>query len=67
MDHDARIGQLPLALAIALRLHQAGAADSLIAAGLGIEPDGVRPMLEIARAKLERVAENGSQEEAGHT
>ena len=55
MDRDARIRRLPLALAIGLRLHEAGAADSLIAAGLGIEPEGVPPMLELARAKLGRL------------
>jgi len=59
MDRDARIRRLPLALAIGLRLHEAGAADTLIAAGLGIEPEGVPPMLELARAKLGRP-------EAGH-
>ena len=52
MDRDARIRRLPLALAIGLRLHEAGAADTLIAAGLGIEPEGVPPMLELAQAKL---------------
>ncbi len=59
MDRDARIRRLPLALAIGLRLHEAGAADTLIAAGLGIEPEGVPPVLELARAKLSRL-------EAGH-
>jgi hypothetical protein len=46
------IRRLPLALAIGLRLHEAGAADTLIATGLGIEPEGVPPMLDLARAKL---------------
>lgn len=55
MDRDARIRRLPLALAIGLRLHEAGAADTLIAAGLGIEPEGVPPMLELAKAKLARL------------
>ena len=59
MDRDARIRRLPLALAIGLRLHEAGAADTLIAAGLGIEPEGVPPMLELAQAKLSLL-------EAGH-
>jgi len=52
MDRDTQIRRLPLALAIGLRLHEAGAADTLIAVGLGIEPEGVPPMLELARAKL---------------
>lgn len=55
VDRDARIRRLPLALAIGLRLHEAGAADALIAAGLGIEPEGVPPMLELANAKLARL------------
>lgn len=55
VDRDARIRRLPLALAIGLRLHEAGAADTLIAAGLGIEPEGVPPMLELANAKLARL------------
>ena len=49
------IRRLPLALAIGLRLHEAGAPDTLIATGLGIEPEGVPPMLELARAKLSRI------------
>jgi hypothetical protein len=52
VNRDARIRRLPLALAIGLRLHEAGAADALIAVGLGIEPEGVPPVLELAKAKL---------------
>jgi hypothetical protein len=55
MDRDARIRRLPLVLAIGLRLHEAGAADPLIATGLGIEPEGVAPLLELARVKLSRL------------
>ena len=65
MDRNARIRRLPLALAIGLRLHEAGAADALIATGLGIEPEGVRPMLELARAKLCRLEAAEPSEEAG--
>jgi hypothetical protein len=49
------IRRLPVALAIGLRLHEAGATDTLIAAGLGIEPEGVPPILELAKAKLWRL------------
>ena len=59
MDRDAQIRRLPLALAIGLRLHEAGATDALIAAGLGIEPEGVLPMLALARASLARLAAAG--------
>jgi hypothetical protein len=65
MDRDAHIRRLPLALAIGLRLHEAGAADALIAVGLGIEPEGVRPVLELARAKLCRLEAAQQGNEAG--
>jgi hypothetical protein len=55
VNRDTLIRRLPLALAIGLRLHEAGAPDTLIAAGLGIEPEGVLSMLELARAKLDRL------------
>jgi hypothetical protein len=55
VDRDSLIRRLPLALAIGLRLYEAGAPDTLIATGLGIEPEGVPPMLELARAKLSRI------------
>ena len=56
MDGCELIRQLPLALAVALRLREAGADDGLIAAALAIEPDGVAPLLDLARAKLDRLA-----------
>jgi hypothetical protein len=56
MDRNARIRRLPLALAIGLRLHEAGVTDALIAVGLGIEPEGVPPMLELARARTDTMA-----------
>lgn len=57
MDRSALIRQLPLALAVALRLHEAGADDELIATALAIEPAGVAPLLDLARAKLDRLAD----------
>jgi hypothetical protein len=59
VDRDRQIRRLPLALAIGLRLHEAGAPDPLIAVGLGIELEGVSPMLELARAKLGRLQAAG--------
>jgi hypothetical protein len=69
MDRDALIRRLSLALAIGLRLHEAGAADALIAVGLGIEPEGVPPMLELAQAKLDRLeaAEPGEEADGAST
>jgi hypothetical protein len=56
MDRTEQIRRLPLALAVALRLHEAGADKTLIAAALAIEPEGVGPLLQLARAKLDRIA-----------
>jgi hypothetical protein len=63
VDRSGLIRQLPLALAVALRLHEAGADDGLIAAALAIEPDEVAPLLGLARAKLDRLARNGPAHE----
>jgi hypothetical protein len=56
MDRTEQLRRLPLALAVALRLHEAGADETLIAAALAIEPEGVGPLLQLARAKLDRIA-----------
>jgi len=56
MERSAQIRQLPLALAVALRLDEARAGEALIATALAIEPDGVAPLLDLARAKLDRIA-----------
>jgi hypothetical protein len=55
MDRTEQVRRLPLALAVALRLYEAGADETLIAAALAIEPEGVAPLLELARAKLDRI------------
>jgi hypothetical protein len=47
--------QLPQALAVALRLHRAGADAALIATALGIEPEGVPSLLIVAEAKLRHI------------
>ncbi len=65
MDRDTQIRRLPLALAIGLRLHEAGAADTLIAVALDIEPEGVPPMLELARAKLSKLGTANPAEDHG--
>ena len=63
VDRSAQIQQLPLALAVALRLHEARAGETLIATALAIEPDGVAPLLDLARAKLARIARTGPNSE----
>ena len=52
MDPDFAYDELPLALAVALRLHAAGASKDLIATALAIEPEGVSAFLAVAEAKL---------------
>jgi hypothetical protein len=45
---------MPKAHALALRLEQLGADAETIAECLGIGPEAVEPLLEVARAKLAR-------------
>jgi hypothetical protein len=52
VDTDRALALLPQALAVALRLHRAGADAALIATALGIEPEGVPSLLIVAEAKL---------------
>lgn len=52
---EQALDDLPVALAVALRLHRAGADRRLIGIALGIEPGGVEPLVQIAEAKLRRL------------
>jgi hypothetical protein len=52
VDRDAARQFLPEPHALALRLHEAGADDHLIAVALEIEPEGVPGLLRIAEEKL---------------
>jgi hypothetical protein len=52
VDREAAYDELPLVLAVALRLHTAGASTELIATALAIAPEGVGSLLAIAEAKL---------------
>jgi len=56
VDPDFAYDELPLALAVALRLHAAGASKDLIATALAIEPEGVSAFLAVAEAKLRHAA-----------
>lgn len=60
MDHDEQLQHLPIALAVALRLSEAGADEALIAAALAIEPEGVAALIALAKAKAERIARDSS-------
>ncbi len=55
MERELALGELPTALAVALRMRDANAHDEAIAAALGIPLSGVPPLLEVARAKLTAV------------
>lgn len=62
-DHACDRGgldQLPLALAVAVRLSDAGAPHALIAHALAVEPEGVPALLAVAQAKLRRIQSNTS-------
>lgn len=49
------VDELPPALAVALRLHEAGHPDAVVATALDIPIEGVAPLLTVARAKLEHL------------
>jgi hypothetical protein len=53
MDWDDAARRLPQAHSLELRLAQIGADHQLIADAIGIELEGVDPLLTVARAKLE--------------
>lgn len=48
----AHLAELPVGLAVALRLHDAGHADDVIAVALGIPVQSVPVTLRVARGKL---------------
>jgi DNA-directed RNA polymerase specialized sigma24 family protein len=52
VGYQAALAQLPEAHALALRLTDSGASDEEICGGLGIEPESLEPLLELARRKL---------------
>lgn len=52
--YEAALDRLPAAHALALRLTEAGEPDEAICSRLDIDPDGLEPLLDIARRKLRR-------------
>ena len=58
-DHAARrtgaLAELPTVHALTLRLRDAGGPPDRIAKLLGVEPEAVGPLLEVASAKLEEI------------
>lgn len=55
MERTDGLARLPAAHATALRLHEAGQPDEVIATALGIEVEGVAPLLAVAAAKLDHI------------
>lgn len=53
-DRAAAIRRLPPAYSLALRLRDVGVSGELIAECVGIEPEGMGPLFEVAEAKLAR-------------
>jgi hypothetical protein len=53
-DYEAALQRLPEAHALALRLTAAGVCEEEICARLGIEAEGLAPLLEIAQRKLHK-------------
>ena len=49
---DAALDQLPLPYATALRMRDAGLADEVIAACIGVERDAIATLMRLAEAKL---------------
>ena len=60
MERTDALGMLPSAHATALRLRAAGQPAEVIATALGIEVEGVDPLLAVAAAKLDRVESPGA-------
>ena len=60
VDRDQALAELPVAYATALRLEAAGAERALIAHALGIDAEGVGPLLALAEAKLGRLLDDGA-------
>lgn len=54
---DSLLPQLPLAYAVALRMHAAGASTADIATALGVEVGAVAALIEVGRRKLAELAD----------
>lgn len=54
-DIAALLSDMPVGLAVAMRLHRAGHADAVIATALDIPVESVAVTLRVARGKLDRL------------
>lgn len=55
--HNEALRRLPRVHAHALRMRDTGLPDALIANSLDVEPEALRPLFEIAEAKLAAICE----------
>jgi hypothetical protein len=55
MDDPEALARLPRPYALALRLRDAGVDDALIAECVGVEPEALPTLLDIAAAKLDNL------------
>lgn len=60
-----RLDELPPTLAVALRLHDAGHPDVVVATALDVPVESVEALLQVARAKLARLAGSAVPENTG--
>jgi hypothetical protein len=58
---EAALRQLPIAYGVALRLARDGVPATDIARLLGVEPEAVGPLLDVARAKHAELLTRGPQ------
>jgi DNA-directed RNA polymerase specialized sigma24 family protein len=63
VDEVEALAKLPEAYAAVLRLRADGLDDERIAALLGLKPEGVDPLVRVARAKLAALREEPGHEE----
>jgi hypothetical protein len=61
MGRGSRFDRLPHAYAVALRLHEAGTSDEIIAAALDCEASDVASILAVARHKLAEIESGALQ------
>lgn len=52
-----RLDELPSTLAVALRLHDGGHPDAVVATALDVPVEGVPALLQVARAKLHHLTQ----------
>lgn len=59
MEHSRAVDQLPEALAVAVRLDEAGYDHEVIGAALGVPHQSVRIVLRVAATKLASLEQDG--------